>query len=147
MKESSEMTREELEKAYSDLLAEKTLLLGDNVILKKKYDEKPTYLLEYHESLEKLFDLRFAIRILCALTAPLLLEYSTVSLSNLPSNPIDFLTSVGIWVVVGAFVCFFARCFSELSFTNLLGIDIVKSKWITPLFIVLSAVLLSLAKF
>ena len=145
MKKPNEMTREELEKAYSHLLAENTLLLGDNVILKKKYDEKPTYLLEYNKSLEKLFDLRFAIRILCALTAPLLLEYSTVRLSNLPSNPTDFLISVGIWVVVGAFVCFFSRCFSELSFTNVLGIDIVKSKWITPLFILLGAILFSLS--
>lgn len=145
MKKPNEMTREELEKAYSHLLAENTLLLGDNVILKKKYDEKPTYLLEYSKSLEKLFDLRFAIRILCALTAPLLLEYSTVRLSNLPSTPTDFLISVGIWVVVGAFVCFFSRCFSELSFTNLLGIDIVKSKWITPLFILVGAILFSLS--
>ena len=71
MKKANEMTREELEQAYNDLRFENTRLLGENITLKKQYNEKPTYAAEYSENLEKVINLRFASRVLCGLTAPL----------------------------------------------------------------------------
>lgn len=145
MKKADEMTREELEKAYNDVLAENTKLLVDNFNLKKQYDEKPSYAAEYSENLEKVINLRFASRVLCGLTAPLLVMYSRLHVSNLTANPQEYLLSVGVWAAVGAIICFFSRGISEAEFTRILGVDIVKSKWITPLFILIGAILFSLS--
>ena len=145
MKKAHEMTREELEQAYNDLRFENTRLLGENITLKKQYNEKPTYAAEYSENLEKVINLRFASRVLCGLTAPLLVMYSRLHVSNLTASPQDYLLSVGIWAAVGAVICFFSRGISEAEFTRILGVDIVKSKWITPLFIIVGAILFALS--
>ena len=64
--------------------------------------------------------------------------YSRLHVSNLTASPQDYLLSVGIWAAVGAVICFFSRGISEAEFTRILGVDIVKSKWITPLFIIVA---------
>jgi hypothetical protein len=149
MKKANEMTREELEKAYNDLLTEKTMLLGEKIQLQKEYDNKKTYAVEYQDSLEKICNLRFASRVLCGLTAPsFILVYSTIRHSELPSGGlVDFLLSVVIWTVMGSFIYFFTRGLSEAEFTRALGVEIAKSKLVAPICLVLAAILFSLANF